>query len=571
MEANSTGQLVYTLAARCRDCYRCLRACPVKAIRMRDGQAYVDETRCIACGTCIRECPQKAKTFRSDVDVIQKMVENGARIAASVAPSFAAVFAEWQKKRLVAALRRLGVSYVGETSAGAWHVACATRELLGTTPSAPYISTACPAVVNLVEKYYPQYASRLIPLVSPMRAHVMHLREKLGPDWKIVFIGPCVAKKSELLYKGPGLPDAVITFKELSQWLESRHISLSQCEESGFDEEACGRARVFPLPGGMAMTAGIDAGLIDTDILHVTGEKNVRDVLDNADKTDGMLIEALFCTEGCINGPAVDCHSNVYERRTELLKYSRHCPSVEPPQPLPAASLAATYPAARPVHVTSFTDEQINAVLSQTGKSLPEQQLNCGACGYASCREKAVAVLEGMAVPEMCMPYMRRLAEQRTDRIIETSPNGIVILDHALNILAMNPSFKKLFNCSDGTLGRSVSCLMDPEPFEKLMAGTELVTDIIVTHDKYGIICHEMLYELKEERQLVGVFINVSGDQDSQRKLEAVKAQTVLQAQELLSQQISMAQKIAQFLGENTARVEELVNKIIDTEDGNKS
>ena len=194
--ADETGlqQVVFTLAARCRDCYRCLRACPVKAIRMKDGQAYVDERRCIACGTCIRECPQQAKSFRQDVDMVQRLVESGRFVAASVAPSFAAVFSGWQRKRLPGALRALGFSYVGQTSQGAYQVSAHTARLLAENPSKTYVATACPAVVNYVEKVPPRCGGELLPLVSPMAAHGRMLKKHHGEESAVVFIGPCVAK-----------------------------------------------------------------------------------------------------------------------------------------------------------------------------------------------------------------------------------------------------------------------------------------------------------------------------------------------------------------------------------------
>ena len=211
-------QIVFTLTARCRDCYRCLRACPVKAIRMKNGQAYVDEKRCIACGTCIRECPQQAKSFRQDIEIVQRLVESDRFVAASVAPSFAAVFDGWQRKRLPAALRALGFGYVGQTSQGAYQVSAHTARLLEENDSKTYVATACPAVVNYVEKYRHDLVGNLLPLASPMATHARMLKKRLhGKESAVVFIGPCVAKKSEILRPAvAGAVDCVLTFKELT-------------------------------------------------------------------------------------------------------------------------------------------------------------------------------------------------------------------------------------------------------------------------------------------------------------------------------------------------------------------
>jgi uncharacterized Fe-S cluster-containing protein len=210
-----------------------------------------------------------------------------------------------------------------------------------------------------------------------------------------------------------------------------------------------------------------------------------------------------------------------------------------------------------------FTEGEIGLILEQTGKASPEDQLNCGACGYPTCRDKAIAVLRGMAEPEMCIPYMRRLAERRTDRIIETSPNGIVILDERLCIISMNPAFKRFFLSSDAVLGKHISYLMDPAPFERLSLSGENLIEITVSHDNYKLLCHELLYPLREDHQYAGIFVNITRSDDSERRLEKLRSDTVTQAQELLDHQVAMAQKMAQFLGESAARGEDLVRKLL--------
>ncbi len=211
---------------------------------------------------------------------------------------------------------------------------------------------------------------------------------------------------------------------------------------------------------------------------------------------------------------------------------------------------------------------RVQSILKRIGKERPEDHLNCGACGYASCRDKAIAVTRGLAEPEMCMPHMKRLAEQRVDRIIETSPNGIVILDQRLQILNMNPAFRRFFKCSDATCGQSVSCLMDPEPFERLVAEQLEQLELTLEHKNYGLVCHEILYPLPGERQYVGIFVNVTRSQSHERELTRLKAQTVMQAHELLEQQIRMAETIASCLGENTAKSQALLDQLVQLADG---
>lgn len=559
------GQVVFTDRARCRDCYRCLRACPVKAIQMHEGQAAVVAERCISCGTCIRECPQKAKAFRKDVDLAARFIREGHTVAASIAPSFAAVWDDWQRKCLPSALRKLGFAYVGETAIGAYDVAKATASCTrGMTQ--PRVCTACPAVVNYVEMYEPDLIESLVPVVSPMIAHARHIKARLGKDAKVVFIGPCVAKKAEAdRPEYAGLVDCVLTFPELIEWFAREGIDVGSSEESYFTEVPAGESRFFPLPGGLAKTASLQTDLLTTECEAVSGFADVKETLDLAREGGrSLLIEPLFCSQGCVHGPGMPGERNAYERRHDLLQYAGSIRIIPGAEKVDESGLLTRYvPRVHLLQDECFPEEAIRAVLEKTGKAREEDQLNCGACGYLSCRDKAIAVLRGMAEPEMCMPYMRRLAEQRTDRIIETSPNGIVIVDDRLTIIHMNPAFRKYFMCSEAICGKHISYLMDPAPFEKLVSGDKKIVEMTSWHDSYNLICHEILYALPDDHQFVGIFVNIAPLMSNQKKLEELREQTCAQAKELLEHQINMAQKMAQFLGESTARGEELVKNLL--------
>ena len=559
------GQIVFTNKARCRDCNRCVRVCPVKAIRVTNGQAFVEDARCIACGTCVRECPQGAKQFRNDMDRATRILAAGGAIAASVAPSFAAVFSPWERKRLPSALRKLGFSFIGETAVGAYPVALKTAECISQSISDSHVCTACPAVVGYVERYRPAQVTQLLPVVSPMVAHARMLRERLGEQARIIFIGPCVTKKAEAERpEYSGLIDCVLTFRELLEWFESRGVVLSECEESDFDEEPRGDSRFFPLEGGTLRTAALSTDLLQTGVAFVSGFDEVREALDCAGSNEqSLVVEPLFCPHGCINGPGIPRERNVYDRRQDLVAYATGRRGAIEESIADFPPLLAMFTPHPVEEEKLITEERIREVLEKTGKVRPEDQLNCGACGYPTCRDKAVAVIRGMAEQEMCIPYMRRLAEQRTDRIIETSPNGIIILDERLNILSMNPAFRRFFVCSEATCGRHISYLMDPDPFERLASGEIDVLELTVKHDRYNIVCHEILYPLREEGQYAGIFVNITNSRESQEKLDQLREQTVMQARELLDHQISMAQEIARSLGESTARGEALVENLM--------
>ncbi len=560
------GPIVFTHKARCRDCYRCVRVCPVKAIRMEDGQAYVVEERCIACGTCVRECPQQAKGYRQDVETAMDLLGSARPVAVSIAPSLVAALDAWQRRRLPSALRRLGFAHVAETAVGAFPVAQRTAELAAAAPDRPHVCSSCPAVVSYIEKYRPELVDALLPVVSPMLAHASHIKAKLGPRSAVVFVGPCVAKKAEAQRPDvAGRVDCVLTFAELLEWLDRAGVELAGCEESDFDELPAGDGRLFPVAGGALRTARLSTDLLALEVSAVSGFEDIRDALNELAGGDGGgLLEPLFCRQGCINGPAMPEDKGVFARRKDVLDLAAERPGMPPPTPAGEDfALDARY---RPCPIEPpgrFTEEQIRAVLEMTGKARQEDQLNCGACGYVNCRDKALAVLVGLAEPEMCIPFMRRLAEQRTDRIIETSPNGIVVLDERLNILSMNPAFRRMFMCSDAVAGKRISYLMDPDGFETLAAGQVPRVERNVRHEKYNLVCHEILYALPEERQFVGIFVNVTSNVTSQTQLDQLRAQTVLQARELLEHQVQLAQQLAQFLGENTARGEQLVQNLL--------
>lgn len=550
--------VIYTVTANCQDCYRCVRACPVKAIRVTGGQAQIVDELCIKCGTCVRGCPQHAKTIRSTVDKAKALIAEGRQVVASVAPSFVALFSEELAGRLPSALRQLGFCHVCETAEGAKYI---TEKSLKPDAGGS-VCTACPAVVNYVEKYRPDMLDTLIPVVSPMIAHGRMLKERY-PGCAVVFIGPCAAKKLEAIR--PENVDAinvVITFSELLDWLKEADIHLENCPESAFENSApIGDSRLFPLQGGMLKTGGMSVSGVDAQVLHISGPENVIGLFDVKDSDWAYrYVEPLFCKGGCICGPAMTGEKSLLARRADVIDYAGR--AVQPTAP---GSVEVNYSAVfaqNAVADDGISESEINKILERTGKIDPAFQLNCGACGYNNCLENAKAVARGLAEVEMCAPYMRRLAQQRTDRIIETTPNGIVILDSELRMIKMNPAFQKMFMCNNGILGRRISYLINAEGFERLLTGTEESYESI--QFKYGIRYHEILYKLKDERQYVGIYSDISKLSFDERQLDVLKTQTLQHAREFLDHQVKFAQEMASYLGKSTAKSEEIAKRLID-------
>ncbi len=559
-----TKGIVTTDKAKCRDCYRCIRVCPVKAISISEGQARVDADRCIICGTCVRECPQEAKRVRNDIEKVLELLKGPDPVIASVAPSFPAALSEYGNGFLPTALKKLGFSMVTETSVGAEMVASKTAELLKKGGNA-WVTSACPVVISIIQRYYPEACGNLTPIVSPMVAHARYLKAKYGQNYKIVFIGPCPAKKDEA--EKIGSVDAALTFEELRKALEQAGINPNNLQPSNFDDVRPKNAQVFPLEGGLAKTASIASGLLSEDFAAVSGSEQVKDMIHHLSEDSPIkLFEALFCQGGCINGACLGQSKDIFARRSRVLQYHKRktFEAEEEFDPASATGIDLEMPVeAEEMSHPDFSEEDIKAVLAKTGKFTPEDELNCGACGYSSCRENAVAVLAGMAEHTMCLPWMRRLAERKADQIIDNSPNGIITVDSKLNIVSFNPAFAKMFSATDKLIGRPLSSLMDPGDFEKVNAEVvDRIAGKTVSFPQYNLVCSESIYRLEAEDLLIGIFANITRTKEDAERIARMRAKTLAGAESVIEKQMRMAQEIASILGETTSETRVLLRKL---------
>lgn len=560
------NSIISTDKAKCRDCYRCVRICPVKAIRISDGQARVDAEKCILCGTCVRECPQQAKHVRDDIQKVVQILSLPAIKIASLAPSFPAAFGDYGGGLLPAALKKLGFDMVTETAIGAELIAAATATLMDHDKTV-WVTSACPVVVNLIERYYPQVCGNITPLASPMIAHAKYLKKKFGEDIKVVFIGPCSAKKGEADEDLEHSVDAVLTFEELHQLLADAGLNKNVLEPTQFDDVRPKNAQLFPLEGGLARTASIASGLLREDFITLSGGSHVREMIDHlSDNTPIRLFEALFCAGGCINGACIGPSKDIFARRNKVLQYHKR-KTYEADEEFdmskaPEIDLARDI-TPRSLPQPQFSEAAIKAVLAETGKYTVEDELNCGACGYSSCRANALAVLSGMAEKSMCLPWMRQLAERKTDQIIDNSPNGIVMVDAQFNIVSFNPAFACMFSATDKLIGRPISILMDPEDFEKVAA--EVIPRISgkpVSFQQYNLITSESIYRLDGEDVMIGIFANLTKTREEEERIAHMRAETLSNAESVIEKQMRMAQEIASILGETTSETRVLLRKL---------
>ncbi len=561
----NTG-IISTNKARCRDCYRCVRICPVKAIRISEGQAQVDPARCLACGTCVRECPQKAKQVRNDLPRVQELIGAGC-VVASVAPSYVAAFPDYGGGLFPAVLKQLGFDFVTETAVGAEMVARETAKVVAEEPQS-HIASACPVLVDLIVKYHPDLIGNIAPVVSPMIAHARHLRKQYGDEAKIVFIGPCSAKKAEA--EQPELAgdvDAVLTFEELRAWIDSANIRKDQLRSADMDDIPASLARLFPLEGGLAEAASMAPDLLKQDFVALSGSEQVEEMLENLKNGSTVkLFEGLYCSGGCINGACFGDGKDIFRRRNQILQHQKRSAHGADTADFNAImeniEMRCSY-SENVIDHKEITEDKIKSVLARTGKLTPDDELNCGACGYPSCRANAIAVLTGMAEHNMCIPWMRKVAERKADQIIDNSPNGIVIVDSTLRVVDFNAAFAELFSCSRGIVGKPLSTLMDTGDFERVMTGAvDRIVNKDVSFPAYHISANMNVYRIEHEELVVGILANVNKGTEGLSRLEHIREETLSHAEEVIQKQMLMAQEIAGILGETTSETRVLLRKL---------
>ncbi|MFH1196885.1 MAG: [Fe-Fe] hydrogenase large subunit C-terminal domain-containing protein [bacterium] len=405
--------IVSTITQNCKRCYSCIRECPAIAIRVLDGQAVVIPERCISCGHCVKVCSQHAKRIESDVSKVIDEILRVDSTVAIVAPSFAASFPDCYMK-VPSALRALGFNKVMETAFGADLISPLYEELFQHSEGKTIISSSCPAICSYIEKYFVELVPNIAQIVSPMIAMGRYIKTNFGNDTKVVFVGPCVAKKSEYMDEEvAGSIDAVITFQELKTIIEERNINISELEDSIFDPPYANVGKSFPLTGGLLKTSNISSDILARDVIIVDGKDKVEQIIKDvwANKIQSKFIDILFC-EGCINGPAIDSDMNYYSRREKVIEFiekntnlvDKHVwkSEIYNSRNLNLERKFSPKSQRRPTP----SEDKIKEILARTNKFVKQDELNCGACGFPSCREYAIAIAKDLAEEDMCLPFL---------------------------------------------------------------------------------------------------------------------------------------------------------------------
>ena len=546
--------------AKCKDCFKCLRECPVKAIRYENHQAKIIEQRCILCGRCTLVCPQNAKQVHSELDDVLALLSSGRKVVASLAPSFVSSFDTQDLDVMKEALFALGFAEVEETAVGAKAVTEEYARLLGTGEFKNFITSACPAVNRMISIYYPDALKYLAPVPSPMVAHARMLKKR-DPDAAIVFIGPCIAKKREAAESG--IIDGVLTFEELNTVFAQKNIDFCKIEAKRHAEGTELKARYYPIPRGIIKS--FDSLPAGYEYVAVDGVERCAEVLDEIDTLSGLFLELNCCEYACVGGP---CRLHVkggnIKSNENVRKYAAKDMGAAPAV-TEQVDLTEKHPR---IILDDFvpSEKDIRAILAKTGKNSPEDELNCGACGYSTCREKAIAVLNGYADIEMCLPYMRSRAESMSYEIIQNTPNGIVLMGDDFKILDINTRAMKLLGITEHDVrGMLAFDCFDCEEFINAVTRGRNVSKkkVFVNRTKKYIELSIIL--LQEHKVLFGVMKDITESVEYDEKLNAVKLETLATTDEVIKKQMRVAQEIASLLGETTAETKVALNKLKQT------
>jgi len=542
--------------SNCRNCYKCIRHCPVKSIRFSAGQAHIIGDECILCGHCFVVCPQDAKEIVDEREKVKVMLQAGDPVYVSLAPSFIANYEGVGIENMRKALRQLGFEDVEETAVGATIVKKEYDRMLEEDPRDIVISSCCHSVNLLIQKHFPKLLECLADVMSPMQAHCMDIKRRV-PNAKTVFIGPCVAKKDEAQLVD-GLVDAVLTFEELTMWLKSENIELEQGEVPL--EES--KARFFPTTGGILKT--MEKKSTKYTYIALDGVENCIAALQDIENGNihNCFIEMSACAGSCIGGPVMEKYhrSPIREYRAVSQAAGEKDFAVEQPHP---SMIRKSFDwlekkAKQP------DESEIREILREMGKYRPSDELNCGSCGYNTCREKAIAVYQGKAEISMCLPFLKEKAEGFSDAIVKNTPNAIIVLNDKLEVQQVNAAALRILNLRSESdiLGDNVDRILEPDAFKKVLTTRRGISGERVYLAEYQRYVDQTIVSAEKGRMLLCIMRDITDEEDARRDKEEFSRQTVEVADKVIEKQMRIVQEIASLLGETAAETKIALYKL---------
>lgn len=545
-------------SANCKNCYKCVRTCTVKAIKVLDDQARIEENKCISCGHCLVVCPQNARHVLSDMDEVKKAINENKTIVAQLAPAYKGVF-EYPEK-LIMALKNLGFSFIEEVSIGAELVSEEYNNIIKNCKGEKFITSCCPSIVMLIEKYYPELIPLILPVSSPMIAHGKSIKARYNNPYT-VFIGPCISKKCEALSEdNQGIVDAVLTFDEIKDLLLEKEINYTILEDCKADFEGTKRGSKYPLVGGILNALKPTLDKKNLDLIGVHGLENCINILDElkSGNIDSVCVELSACNESCLGGPGVLLNNeSIY---TRLKRIQNHIKNQDDSNKNFVDISNINLDLRRkfknkknPLLIPR--EDEIQNILRAMGKYTMSDELNCGGCGYNTCREKSIAVYNGMSQVEMCIPYMRSLAESMNNEIFENSTNAIIFVDKDLTIRNINPSGIKIFlkDTPRNIVGMPINDLLPDKDFKHVFDTKENVVRVKVHYSSLNLYGYKSIIHIKNDDSLLITFTDITDEENRKLELTQVKNHALDVTQTIINKQMRAAQEIASLLGETTA------------------
>lgn len=552
--------------ANCKNCYKCLRSCPVKAIKFKNHQAKIEMERCILCSRCVLVCPQNARKVVNYLDKVKKALNKKKKIVASIAPSFMGNF-NVSHGKIVASLKSLGIKYAEETALGADITTKLYKSFVKENKQDYYITTACPSVNLLVEKYYPELVKYMLPFMSPMTCHGKILKTIYGEDSFTLFIGPCTAKKAEHEnYNFENSIDAVLTYEEYLNLLKEYNICIENLEPMEFDNKSLKLGSYYPMPGGII--SNLKDELKDKNIksFYVDGVYACMDIFESIKRghIKNSFIEASACVGSCIGGPEVITNNHEYYNKLEKVQnyienrqnYIKSYENKADKQNNLKSSKLNFHRGFidKSINKEIQYEEQIKNILKSMGKYSKEDELNCGVCGYNTCIDKANAILEGMAEPEMCLHFMRSKAENISNIIFENTVNCIIMVDSKLNIIEINPAAEKTFMLEKNLVkNKPINFLIREEDFIKVKKNKNNILGKKITINNYGLVFIESIIFIEKQNIFLLSLTDITEKEKNKKKLKTLKESSFSAAEEVIEKQMRVAQEIASLLGETTA------------------
>ncbi|MEG0512245.1 MAG: [Fe-Fe] hydrogenase large subunit C-terminal domain-containing protein [Clostridia bacterium] len=539
----------------CVDCYKCIRTCSVKAITFANDTAEIVHDECILCGSCFVVCPQKAKQVRNDLGRVKAAIASGKHVVCSLAPSFIADFRISSLTVMEKALKALGFSRVEETAIGAQMVSDEYAHMMRSKKQGVLISSCCPSINQLIQKYHPSMLPYLAKVLSPMQAHCKYIKEQ-DPDAFAVFIGPCIAKKAEA--DDSPYTDVALTYDELRDWFAQENIDLpAERTLSGNGMQA----RFYPATGGILKATEKVEGYRRVAIDGVDNCRAVFEELENGTMSD-VFIEMSACEGSCINGPCIREH---HERRLKgTLRVDTYAGDlryqVETPRDL---GHSFAFLGGKPVQ---FGSETISAMLFKMGKTSPDKELNCASCGYPTCREKAIAILEGKAKIEMCLPFLKEKAESFSDTIINNTPNAILVMDEDLVVQQINRAAVRMFKLTAASdiLHEHVVRILNPANYQNIINSALSSSTIEHYLAEYQCFVEETILYDHQYHIVISLLRDVTERENLRGQDAALRRSTVETADKVIDKQMRVVQEIASLLGETTAETKIALTKLKD-------